>query len=611
MKALKEKRVSLRSLFRRSLVILSLLALAFASCSDSGGSDTPTSQPPTNGPTQTAPVKTVVRLNVIDHPYLPSYEGAYPDLTGLKVQVLWNNNGVEEYEYFEGEDALANFMVTPSVALVETPGNSVNKFSTFNLYQIRYKGDAYYDAKGPAANVYIPAVVAITDYTKAAIAGSIGDIFEDQDFDTKDLELFAIYDDDVSLTDLVGKEPLNYQSPYWITGTGPVDWPTGLSTDSNTIGHRISIQRDAWRVSQNPDSMTVEYLIRSVDNTDIKAVTVKTGKYYRVANIELTGGADKIKGVAVDDPSFNEDPDPRNVAGYPNFTTNTGNAPSNGYRVKPSVAIGQSWLWKLKEAALTFKVTYYDPKAHTNNSGPTRNITIDDYIRAAYDSDKNGVAKASLPIPIGRVQTPTGTPSGSKWLVSDVITSVSEDYPLSLALFYYNVKLEGREGEGYVDMKHISDNEEEYVHANYAVVPITANNVIYTYSGLRALRKDDTYFENDDIPARVPSNMKDETASKNAFDELQRFYKVVYEYTNDARGGDPIQVTAPWRDWASYGYPHGNENTSTFEGFDNEPNEGSEDEARECSVFFDLPVSMQLEGENVDAPPFPFRMKPF
>jgi hypothetical protein len=39
MKALKEKRISLRSLWRRGLVILSLFALVFASCSDSGSSD--------------------------------------------------------------------------------------------------------------------------------------------------------------------------------------------------------------------------------------------------------------------------------------------------------------------------------------------------------------------------------------------------------------------------------------------------------------------------------------------------------------------------------------------------------------------------------------------
>ena len=37
MKALKEKRISLRSLWRRSLVILSLLALVFVACGDGDG----------------------------------------------------------------------------------------------------------------------------------------------------------------------------------------------------------------------------------------------------------------------------------------------------------------------------------------------------------------------------------------------------------------------------------------------------------------------------------------------------------------------------------------------------------------------------------------------
>jgi hypothetical protein len=84
MKALKEKRISLRSLWRRSVVILSLLALAFAACS-SDSSDEP------GGPVTPPAGPTVVAINILQIPTGPSYQGSPPDLTGFIAEVTWSN----------------------------------------------------------------------------------------------------------------------------------------------------------------------------------------------------------------------------------------------------------------------------------------------------------------------------------------------------------------------------------------------------------------------------------------------------------------------------------------------------------------------------------------
>jgi len=94
---LKEKRNSLRSLWRRSLVILSILALVFAvAC----GSKTDPTVPP--GPTEpTEPgtpqptAKVVTSINVIYDPTAISYAGIRPDLTGIKAEVWYSDNSFE------------------------------------------------------------------------------------------------------------------------------------------------------------------------------------------------------------------------------------------------------------------------------------------------------------------------------------------------------------------------------------------------------------------------------------------------------------------------------------------------------------------------------------
>jgi len=94
---LKEKRNSLRSLWRRSLVILSILALVFAvACGSKGGDPTTPPTDPTDPGTPTQPAaKVATKINVIFDPSVVSYVGQRPDLTGIKAEVWFSDNSFE------------------------------------------------------------------------------------------------------------------------------------------------------------------------------------------------------------------------------------------------------------------------------------------------------------------------------------------------------------------------------------------------------------------------------------------------------------------------------------------------------------------------------------
>jgi len=93
MKALKEKRISLRSLWRRGLVILSLFALILAvGCSDSDESGTDGGGG--GGGTVTNSGKAIIGLTILERPACEGevqYEGALIKLDGIKVKVLYED----------------------------------------------------------------------------------------------------------------------------------------------------------------------------------------------------------------------------------------------------------------------------------------------------------------------------------------------------------------------------------------------------------------------------------------------------------------------------------------------------------------------------------------
>jgi len=605
MKALKEKRVSLRSLFRRSLVILSLLALAFASCSDSGGDTNGGNNGNGNGNGQPPQVilNTVAGMTVLEHPYLPSYEGAYPDLTGLKVLVFWSNGKESSIV-----DDPSKFVVYPSVAYVTNSGTSETSFSTFNQYGIQFKDDALLNPSALKVNVYIPAVVAINggNYTStgASIAGTLGEVYEDKDIDPADLELYADYlADPPKPTDV----PADYYSSNWATAT----W-TGAA---GVKAKRISPYKDAWRMSQDPTKKEAEYFLRSVPGASIVALPVGIDTFYYVADFELVSGADKIKGVIADDGNFNEFADPSD----PNP-----NDMKTAYLIDPAtspglIRVGLNWWQKLYDAGLRFKVTYYDPSAPAGTRGPTREIGMAEYTKAMHTTDKDGYPKASLPIATGRLQEDPVPAAAGPDYVSDVITSVIEEYPLSLRLYYYNRLIRGTYGLGYVDLKdadrkYVAGSDDDlYVFPNYAVVPITDSNVIYTFKEIETIeRRDNTDNDQERGGAYAVNNGSEADNRQNVYEGLKLFWKINYIYQNEAKG-DTLKVEdVVWPAYTARDYVANFANDPRIVDFDNEPTEETvEKDWRPITINLPLPISSRIvDGEAETEAEFAYVMKP-
>jgi hypothetical protein len=149
MKALKEKRVSLRSFLRRGLVILSLFALVFASCGDSGGGDDGGNggEPPVPPVIPPAPVLT--RLNVVSQPTVNSFQGDRPVLTGLVVELAFDG-GTPYLEY-----DISKFETVPPYAnTASTTQATASAAATPVEMQVVLKGYTW-----PADKVMLPQVV--------------------------------------------------------------------------------------------------------------------------------------------------------------------------------------------------------------------------------------------------------------------------------------------------------------------------------------------------------------------------------------------------------------------------------------------------------------------
>ena len=92
MKALKEKRASLRSLFRGSLAILSILALAFAFAACGSNNDNDTTDPgPGPGPGPQPDPVYAVSIAVLQQPQYESFQGCPPNLKGLIAHVRFSD----------------------------------------------------------------------------------------------------------------------------------------------------------------------------------------------------------------------------------------------------------------------------------------------------------------------------------------------------------------------------------------------------------------------------------------------------------------------------------------------------------------------------------------
>ena len=541
MKALKEKRVSLRSLFRRSLVILSLLALAFAigSCADtsgdSGGDTPPPPPPPPVVPvTPVVTLKTVQSVTVLSHPYLPSYEGAAPNLEGLKALVIFTDGTA----YPVGADSFATY---PPIAYIDNNTHtSVTRYSAYNQYTILYNGDnAFPAAESTRVNVYIPGVIALQNYLvydydptmpnhveRYIRLSRIDEIYEDQDISPKNLKLTADYNLPFAEALLAGNEPLDYVSDRWILGTGvrprgqgedyPL-WPNYVATD-NPLTKQASNNPSVWRIDRI--GRRAEYLI-TVDKTlvapdDFLIVPAIIGTFYEVDRFEY-------------------DPDNGSDFRYIKLTAD-------------DTMRDYEWWWKVfNYADLRFNVTYFDSAAPNDpTKKPVRQIGVNEYTRAMYTVGADGNAKATVPMLTGNTGQEPAYPD------SDIISSVVLDYPLSARLYYYDRLIQGPPGQGQVDpdlVIYTNNWLDPYYQPNVAIVPITDNNIIFVYDRLEVSRRDNTnhpdatagypYVVSSAIPTTAASYANYlQYSAENVFLMLKKYWKVEWVYINDNRPGE-------------------------------------------------------------------------
>jgi len=123
MKALKEKRISLRSLWRRGLVILSLFALVFASCGDSSSSDESSAGP------------RVIDIQVVKAPANDQFLGLPVDLEGTVLKVIYSSGNSDTVTYKDG-----NFSAYPPIFTGSY--NAKGGFDGITTCEIGYKNRA-------------------------------------------------------------------------------------------------------------------------------------------------------------------------------------------------------------------------------------------------------------------------------------------------------------------------------------------------------------------------------------------------------------------------------------------------------------------------------------
>jgi len=186
MKALKEKRLSLRSFLRRGLVILSLFALVFAlaSCGESGsGDDTTTGGGNTTNPTA-APLPRVVSIKIIEQPKNPSFQGCQPDISDVVIQVLYDNS--PDVKTYTGDEIRAAGLF-PSPDYCDTPGKTDAEIGKFFI--------GAYSGGAPSQQLKIPGVIALT--SAEVTGGAPVKVYSDQkpDFSKVTVKGKYAYDD--------------------------------------------------------------------------------------------------------------------------------------------------------------------------------------------------------------------------------------------------------------------------------------------------------------------------------------------------------------------------------------------------------------------------------
>jgi len=214
---------------------------------------------------------------------------------------------------------------------------------------------------------------------------------------------------------------------------------------------------------------------------------------------------------------------------------------------------------------LKFNVIYYRTKDTAAGKGVPREINMIDYYKAMYVVDNANQAKATWPIP-------TGAPTGS---VTTVLGSVLDEYEYSLRLYYYNPQIDGRPGEGKVNL-----STTDYINPNAAILPITEQGLIYTYKGLKVVRRDATEGADKDFWPKIASNGG---AGSNNTTSLYNSIKLYWTPEWEYQSTDGSKTTTFPTTWPAYSSTAGASGNIEF---DDEPVEEGGEVLRTDGVFY-------------------------
>ena len=629
MKALKEKRVSLRSVFRRGLVILSLFALAFASCSDSGGGDNGDTGPtnggtgPTNPPAAAA--KFAEKIQVIKHPNMYSFEAAAPDLTGLTVAVYWNEGGATSVEIVEVKamdtEESNLFYVEPPVAWVKELGTSVTDFSEDGDYLLYYNGVTGGAPIARPVNLYLPAVRALntagTAHSDIKLGGKIAAVYEDQLIDTSTLKIIGNYVDmpggydwkfpDGTLrpttagTNAVSTIRLNPNDAFKGDGTAGTAWTkvgrakeefTWDGSDRGIKEAPLSSRQELWELTRDPDDPVKKSTLKYVPGSSNKYVkkldgvspisTSAEGKYladvgyfYYVDKLQYLSGVENLRNFVADEEYLSGPVD---------------------------------WLKELTAANIRFKVIYYTGK---NQDLPeaTREIGMNEYIKAMYALDPNDMPRATYPMIKG--STARGDPYAEKtlnnvrapindatkykqtYISNSIIGAVKDDFvedAVVQCLYYYtNTQYGAGDGE-----YNPSSNAAGYATSgkawpNAAVIPLDGK--IFEFDRIEEKRIKNTESLGN------PESFYGTGTGEELLKRLKTYWDVVWVYTNGSIEIESAPI--PWRTTVGA-------NTATDAIVRWSSTAGDANETEEVTVYFAQPWS---EGGQDDID-FEYDIKP-
>jgi len=643
--------------------------LAFASCgsSGSGGDDGPSGpieppEPP-SGPTVVAPA-TVVAMTVMKHPYMPSFEGAYPDLTGLQVLVTWTDGTrdvVTDTKLFTVNPPIARLKGTAATAGTNTGYDEKN-------YKIQYIGeDAFYDLNSDVqVPLYIPAVIALSATAGTGtpgnnrnpyprVKGNLGEVYEDEGVDASKLAFEGYYSETGWGSGTAGTAATEYygligdggpggtagsaaadanavksgyrnademiRKPASSGGTADTDfrWPTiGTSfTEGKLFSNPISSSPAAWDViGRKPDGVNgpanyATYKVKGWDLpwteptstpvTDDEKVAIDA--FYRVDRLEYVSGIENMAPIPADD---------SRLGGMGNPNTDEGRA------------VLKAWLDTLNVAGIKLKVTYYLDGEAPETAKKEKPLTMREYIIAM--SKTKGTANtpvATWPMLGG---TPKQDPGLTPTVRSGVTDSVQRDYNLVVHLFYYDPTIGGPVGQG-------TPGSIPGITPNPAIIPITESNLIWTYRGLNKVRKDKTghtgepeivtgkygpYDRNQTGASGTSATTTAGTAALNGgqalYSGLDSYWDIVWEYESPSdRSAAPIQVKYPGRNntttWPVYkiyrwnGTGTFNRTTHSTDGwfiYDYSPAEEGT-ELRQCTIWLKEPPSTRAFRPSTSA----------